>query len=667
MRTLAIPKISVIFRFLVLPMAILSLVCLDPRIGFAGAGNLSVPLKWGAVQGSPAVTNPAGVGETNTRDVLWRRHERVSDNIYIPQANVTFRSAATQVVPAFPIIADPFPPGTALPSPPFPAGSLASGVLGDLIDPTVNPMELQLARQACAAAWAADPTLAGSGLFATNLRLFVDLLGVTSNFIGWSFFGAAFDHPAVVDNAFLLPTSAARIFTADPIDSLLGHELGHSLTLPHGNGIDDDGDGALDEDPPFQGNVGGDDDGDGVVDEDGPRNNANLMDPIAINAGQITPAQAAQMINEINTNVGGVTIDPPATFIPGAIRRDVLVDDVQEVKEPFVDIARVTVTANETADTVEVLIELFGLLPSDISDLSYYIVADLDNKKDTGGEPKTIKAPTDFSGAELVVRLDVEVKEDKTAITAKSWRFTNGFLREFDPRDFEPDITRAILVNGLAPPVPVMDAISVKFPRSVIKGATFPIRLEVLTHNPDTGTVDRLEGEVKLGRPVFPECFLDPDTAAPGATIQVKATGLMPENPAKVILGDRMVAVGETDPAGTLLTSFKIPARDVTAGPRLITVGTEDTAITADCLLTVELDEPPFRPEELDLLKSHEDLLRGQQRLLEGLGRLIEGVVTEEEMPRNRAFDLVEDHKRLLEQYSELLKGFEGLLQDIKE
>ena len=87
---------------------------------------IKVPIRWCAIgidddgdgtidRGAPSIVDPGLVGESSVKDVLWRRHERVSDNIYIPQANMTFRSGATAAAPDFPIIPDPRfePDGTA--------------------------------------------------------------------------------------------------------------------------------------------------------------------------------------------------------------------------------------------------------------------------------------------------------------------------------------------------------------------------------------------------------------------------------------------------------------------------------------------------------------------------------------------------------------------------
>ena len=55
----------------------------------AGAGGrdvLHVPMSWCIVNGSPAQTTPNVLGDTDTDAVIWRRHERPTDNIYLPHA-----------------------------------------------------------------------------------------------------------------------------------------------------------------------------------------------------------------------------------------------------------------------------------------------------------------------------------------------------------------------------------------------------------------------------------------------------------------------------------------------------------------------------------------------------------------------------------------------------
>jgi len=76
-----------------------------------GRADLSATVRWCGVEGAPSMQDPGAVGEATTDDVLWRRHERPSERIYIPLATMTFRSGATAAikngVQSFPIIRDP--------------------------------------------------------------------------------------------------------------------------------------------------------------------------------------------------------------------------------------------------------------------------------------------------------------------------------------------------------------------------------------------------------------------------------------------------------------------------------------------------------------------------------------------------------------------------------
>jgi hypothetical protein len=78
----------------------------------ASAGNrIWIPVRWCGVEGAPSMDNPGTVNEATTDDVLWRRHERPTDAIYIPFADMSFRAGATADIKngpqSFPIIRDP--------------------------------------------------------------------------------------------------------------------------------------------------------------------------------------------------------------------------------------------------------------------------------------------------------------------------------------------------------------------------------------------------------------------------------------------------------------------------------------------------------------------------------------------------------------------------------
>ena len=77
--------------------------------------KISVPILWVGIEGAPSMVNPGVVGESTTDNVLWRRHERPTDEIYLPFVEMSFRSGATSAIKngplSFPIIRDPLGSG----------------------------------------------------------------------------------------------------------------------------------------------------------------------------------------------------------------------------------------------------------------------------------------------------------------------------------------------------------------------------------------------------------------------------------------------------------------------------------------------------------------------------------------------------------------------------
>ena len=216
--------------------------------------RLVVPVRWCGVRGAPSIEDPTVVGETSVNDVLRARHENVTNQIFGPQANIELRSAANANIEEYPILDDPDcvedPPGTF---------TCEIGQHGDVfVNPdTGNFDEFQNLIADCRAAWQAqDPTIVG--VTAVQINRFVDADGNPRGLLG-------IGGRAQVNNA-AEQTVASRVMVVDrfyridvpgnpdppnPLDrsdQLLGHEFGHAASLSHGDGIDNNGDGDLDND-----------------------------------------------------------------------------------------------------------------------------------------------------------------------------------------------------------------------------------------------------------------------------------------------------------------------------------------------------------------------------------------------------------------------------------
>ena len=150
-----------------LPVTV-AVVCL---LAFAGpvanaasgpAGNelIQIPLRWCALKGTKAVTDPGYFGAPNTTSVLLNRQMRANILVLTPGANIAFRSPFPAPAPAttarFPVIDDPWPPAGGLGSA-VEHGRLGPGDHGDILRPTEGDpesfAEWNLARTECEEDW----------------------------------------------------------------------------------------------------------------------------------------------------------------------------------------------------------------------------------------------------------------------------------------------------------------------------------------------------------------------------------------------------------------------------------------------------------------------------------------------------------------------------------
>ena len=96
-----------------------------------------------------------------------------------------------------------------------------------------------------------------------------------------------------------------------------------------------------------------------------------------------------------------------------------------------------------------------------------------------------------------------------------------------------------------------------------------------------------------MNNPNFPHCFPDDNDVVAGDDITVKADGLLPNRGTHLIFGLDVAARGQTDSQGNITLEFKTSA-DMEPGIELITIGSDETALTADC--TVNIKEKKILP-----------------------------------------------------------------------
>jgi hypothetical protein len=546
---------------------------------------IHIPVRWCAIAGAPSQVNPGLVGEASIKDVLWRRHERVTDNIYQPQARIGLRSGATSSLPSFPVITD--------------LNMSAGSQPGDVLDPRFDGgVEWRATINRCREVWRASaPTV--TGLTAVHMRRFVDNAGNPTTLGGLGGLSVVSNSPSqlargdamVIDSAFGLSGSPIRIYGPDDVDKLLGHELGHGLSLWHGNGVDDDGNGIIDG-PPH------------LTEPGETTNGPNLMQYQFSPPGiTVTAGQAARMRSQALLHIPDRETDPEPLPL-GNTGVDILGDVA--IGMEFADINEFGTAVDPDAGVTYFFTNFNGLLPDDLTGLAVFFLIDTDNNPATGGDPSSIPGTPSATGIDLVIKAEVNLSGGLATAGVEVFKFNTAasqFETVVDP-NISAEVTRELLAlidisdpSMVEDPIEVSNGVQVTIPSMLIDQLGMEIGLEMQTMM-GMEEIDGAQTNLTFDIETFPSCQVIPQVAAPGDTTVIEAIDLPPNSLVHAFLGADEVASGATDSAGNVALAFAIPL-DTTLGDRLVTVGIDDpdNAITADCGVIVTnpplFDVPP--------------------------------------------------------------------------
>lgn len=392
---------------------------------------------------------------------------------------------------------------------------------------------------------------------------------------------------------------------------LVAHEFGHSLSLTHGDGIDDDMDGLLDEpdDPtaPVPGAGAGTlCDSNNVMSycwlDNGTSGNPDL-EFIGVGSPTIsifTGAQSDKLRDFALTNVPDRVVDP---VIPPLV--SARIDPPGDVPEEFgyIDITDFSVRVDNPRLNTIFALSTRRPLPDSNPQSEFHFLVDIDGNSATGGAPSTLPDPiikSDFSGVEFIITARFRGRELESVRFFQYMPVIEAFERvrldKLDARmepiimipDFpmgsvpDPDGGQIAPIEG----VPVAEMVSISIPNQILVMPTDNnFSVEYIAVDIDTETTDVAKSvTMNFDLPVFPDCYADPPVAPRGSTTKIISSGLLADREVHLLLGDIEVGSGMTDSDGQVTLEFKVP-EDARLGERLVTVGA--AAVSADCSLIV--------------------------------------------------------------------------------
>jgi hypothetical protein len=558
-----------------------------------GTNIIHVPMSWCIVAGSQAAVSPnirsegTTVPDTNTDAVIWRRHERPTDNVFLPQAAISLRSSINNAWGTlnFPIIPDP---------------STTLGQQGDINSATTEETAML---QSCEARWAAAPlNRPNIGITSINVRLWHDAAGnYATNGRFQIGHGGCSGSPCnadyfivVTDNSYLYPTVPNRMIPglagtpwADPFDLAVGHETGHALGLDHRMNT-----------TVLMNPTNWDNNGDQRVDN------------VALDSSEVATLRA------IAQNVPGREIDPPGQFLPPSVLTTRRHDLRRErALAPTLDLAALALSLDTRTRQVRLDQRLWGLLPcTSPRPTRYGYLADLDDDPATGASTATLSGlglPSALRGADLVVRATVVGSRRKgpdfrtCQTSARAWTMRDGRLVALSGEAFQARIATLRMYQLFSrsarkaqpPPRPLFDDVFNTIQLFVdndslptVVRPNRPVRMSALVLF--QGRVrDRIGSGTRgtrfvLQQPDFPHCF-PAGAANRGGRVAVRFDGLRPNREIHALLGPIEVLRGvNTNAQGEGRIQLPIP-EGTRRGNHLVTIGHDGLALTADCTVSV--------------------------------------------------------------------------------
>ena len=568
---------------------------------------IQVPVRWCAVEGSPQSQGKLP-GQLVDATRLLNLLQQVNNEVWLPQAGILFRHASAPF--GIPVIKDPDP---------------TSFDRGDITLTGFGGGEWTTALFECEQAWAElavkfpDEYGDQRGTVLVNAKTLIPEtittvagvapgvpyeLWVSSATSGTGRRGDDLcGHPrkllvsdvtpllraVTYDPAIFMAPGFSRYSneTFKPV-KVVSHELGHTLTLGHGNGLDDNGDGLA---PPAF----------------GIRRFDEYCDPLAEleDATGFVDCDTSSSLMKANTCLNLRPLQremarAAAKLAPGAVVTDSAADPAARlVASPSACSPTCTTAPSlelrtlELAETPESAVTSFSHsipepIPSQASN-RYLVYADLDNNAATGCNIAEPGFPA-FQGAELRTQVTVSVTGETVTVTPQVSRCNGGAW--VDQND--PGIVGSYFVLNAAvhdtTAAPNGAVVTIRLPDAVRGPAETTVRLQALSQG--SGQVHLLPSSgagqtVSLIPPPLPTCSVLPSIARPGQTVVVTANSLPQSQTATLFVGDESTGTASSDASGGLQTNVVVPA---TSPQGVRSIEARFQGVSAMCSILVQGD-----------------------------------------------------------------------------